>query len=101
MADEEHEGPSDSNWLLSPPAPGQIHVHIEMGSEVELSPEARAAIETLVSRIQDDEVSGFMQGCKSLDNCTSFHCTLGKCTPLDRKGPNCEAYVHCAIADFF
>lgn len=95
-----HDPTGSGSWLLEPPAPGQIHVHIEVGSDVDLSPEARAAIEKIMEQIQDDEVTGFAQKCGSLNACTGYYCQLGKCTPLE-KWPTCLAYVHCAIANLF
>jgi hypothetical protein len=99
MADDP-DATDDGNWLLEPPAPGRLHVHIEVGSDVDLSPEARGAIERLMTQIQDDEVMGFEIACGGLSACGTYSCDLGRCTPLTKQ-PNCWAYVHCRIAELF
>lgn len=96
---EENQEPDDPTWLLQPPQAGEIHLHIAVGDEVELSPEARSALETLTNHLQDAEVMGFAQPCGSLDACGGYVCRLGKCLPLTKQ-PNCVAYTNCKVADF-
>jgi hypothetical protein len=94
------QGPdeSETGWLLEPPGPGEVHVNIMLGSDVELSSEARAALETLMSTLEESEVSGFALDlsakCPGLRTCSPY----GKCTPLT-SAPTCMRYVHCRIAE--
>ena len=50
---------AETGWLLQPPGPGEVQVNIEIGYNVELSPEARAALETLMHGLEEEEVAGF------------------------------------------
>ena len=86
----------DDDWLLEPPEAGRLHFAITTGSEVELTPEARAALDLLVSHLQTDEVTGFAMSepCGSLDACSKYRCNLGKC--MIYKAP-CLADVVCYI----
>lgn len=98
MPDEDHET-EDSAWVLQPPSAGEIHIQIAAGDEVELSPEARSALENLINHLRDAEVMGFAVPCGGLDACGGYVCRLGKCLPLTKQ-PTCEAYTDCKVADF-
>lgn len=95
MTDENSE--PDSDWLLEPPAPGQAHVEVGLGSEVELSPGARAALERLMQSIEGNEeaeVAGFacvIGPCPDYRICQSY----GSCHP--RETGSCFAWMHCKI----
>jgi len=92
---------SDSNdtqgWLLRPPEPGQIHFALALGEGVELSAEARDALDLLTSELLTNDVQGFSKACPSLKGCTSYHCVLGKCI-LDSYP--CYAHTSCQVASF-
>jgi hypothetical protein len=64
MADDENADRSE--WLVEPPGAGEIRVLVELGEGAELSPEAAASLETLVSAINDAEVSGYMNSMLNL-----------------------------------
>ena len=49
---------TETGWLLEPPGPGEVQVNIEIGSNVELSPEARATLETLMHGLEEEEGRG-------------------------------------------
>jgi hypothetical protein len=97
---EDERDEEDTGWLLEPPDSGQVHVSIAIGSDVELSPEATAALERFMSTLQEAEVSGFdfslgadaAAGCKGYRICNPY----GVCQPVVRKP--CLSYVHCRIA---
>jgi len=60
------EPSKDPRWLLQPPPPGQVHLHIAIGEGVELSPEVKQAIEALARALSSEpEVTGHacMIGC--------------------------------------
>ena len=61
MADEPDEV-DRAEWLLEPPGAGEIRLVVELGDGAELTPEAQATLEQLMSEIQDAEVSGFRRG---------------------------------------
>jgi hypothetical protein len=92
-------GTPESEWLLEPAGPGEAQVEIGIGSEVELSPEALAALERLMASIEgeeEDEVAGFAipvpgQPCQTYRICNPF----GNWQP--RETSQCLAYVHCRI----
>src|SRR5262249_45450741 len=47
--------PEDLRWLLEPPAPGEVHVHVAVGEGTRLSPGLREALEQLLSRLHEAE----------------------------------------------
>jgi hypothetical protein len=96
MADED-DAP---RWLLEPPAANEVHFSFSTGAEVELSDEARRALETLVAELSGNEVEGFAMNfgiwdCDELQSCPPQHCTLMNCQPLDSYP--CAAKSHCKI----
>jgi hypothetical protein len=96
---EENAVSGESQWLLEPPGSGDINFRISVGADVELSPAAREAIETLLSELQGDEVSGFSQNinCPSfLDTCDPFTCSLTNCQPMTSRP--CLADTDCHVA---
>jgi hypothetical protein len=88
---------AETGWLLEPPGPGEVQVNIEIGSNVELSPEARAALETLMHGLEEEEVAGFAfsldAACGSYRICSPYK----NCQPLT-KSPTCFSFTHCRIA---
>jgi hypothetical protein len=87
-------------WIVSPPEAGALHVHVAVGADVELSAEARALLEELTRLLQEDEVAGFVSAgrCTSLNDCTTYSCTLDKCQPLEKLP--CAFRIDCVIADY-
>jgi len=78
--------------MVEPPKSGEIHFHLAIGDGVELSTEARDAIESLLSQLNldesvDSEVSAFGK---------TKPCPNNKCTPYTSV-PNCWVLVNCAI----
>ena len=81
----------DRTWLLEPPGPGTVQIHIAVGEGVELVESQRAAIEALVSSFYESEVAGYASAvprCRPLrceprttscavDFCGSFSCEVG------------------------
>lgn len=97
---EESEGAAqgdsaDMRWLLAPPEPGEVRFHVEVGEDVELSTEARQALEVLLDEFSGDEVGGFAY---SADECNAMKCTLNNCQPLTNFP--CAMNWKCRIADF-
>ena len=90
-------GEDRSRWLAEPPAAGEVRFLFEAGEDVELTPEAREALDALVTALQGAEVEGFaMQKCPALGNCPSFSCgSYYGCRPVTR-GP-CAWLVLCTI----
>lgn len=102
------EGRAESAWLLEPPRPGEVRLHVAIGDDTQLSPEVRSALEALVGQVHEAEVEGFgvkaPPGCSTLScpeygMCSDFSCwPLGKCGIL-WKSP-CKVHTGCSIADF-
>jgi hypothetical protein len=46
-------------WLHEPAAAREVRVLLEFGDDVQLSPDARAALEKLMQELSDAEVSGY------------------------------------------
>lgn len=72
--------PDDLRWLLEPPAPGEVHVHVAVGEGTRLGPELRAALEQLLERLHEaeseSEVSAY---CRLLMTCGSLGKLHGTC----------------------
>ena len=95
MADE--EAVDRSEWLVAPPAAGEIRLTVELGEGAQLSPEATEALERLVSEIEDAEVSGFMMtglnvglfgGINLNSSCSKMNCSKHNCSGVFE----CSAY---------
>jgi hypothetical protein len=103
MASEPAERP-DAQWLLSPPGPGEVQIHLAVGEGTQLTPEIRQALERLVSALHGQDVTGYAWAnscypkCPDLAGCERVYCgSLHNCRPLD-KAP-CVANVSCKIAE--
>src|SRR5437763_16072054 len=97
MPEETGDQP-ESRWLLQPPGRGEVHVEVGVGSDVELSPEARGALERLLSSLEASggaEVAGFASvsgPCTDYNLCTAFqHCLPPQTRP-------CRPWHHRPIA---
>ena len=66
--------PQDRGGLLEPVGADESLLHVEIGGDVELSPEVREALDTLLRELQGAEVEGFVPICPSLDACEGYHC---------------------------
>jgi hypothetical protein len=73
------EASDERQWLLEPPAAGEVHLHVELGEGAELDEPQRNAVETLITSLYGSEVSGFAFG----------DCTVNPpgCSPLRSCGP--------------
>lgn len=93
---EEERQPDDEDWLLQPPPTGHIKLEIATGSAVELTEEARSALDVLINHLQSDEVTGFYitEPCGGLYDCGKYGCSLGDCLLSSRP---CRANVRCII----
>lgn len=89
-------------WLLEPPAAGELHLHVAVGEGTELTPQLRAALEQLMSTLQQADVQGYMATCSPrcpmLQECTNFSCDgYHNCKSLTNFP--CLADVHCRIGN--
>lgn len=94
------EGDANSRWLLEPPAPGEVQLHIAVGEDAQLTPQLRAALDQLVTALYGDEVTGYTTcypKCPDLTGCGDFSCTDHfNCSVLSRQP--CLIYQRCKIA---
>jgi hypothetical protein len=89
----------DGQWLATPAGAGEVVLEISIGEDVELSDEARRAIETLISEFAEDEVTGHAWNtcpAKAVQDCQPYDCTLGRCKPETNR--RCLADWRCKIA---
>jgi hypothetical protein len=81
-------------WLLSPPGPGEIHVHVDVGRETRLTPEVQQALNELLRTLEGEDVGGYRL--RLGETCTGYY--SGPCFKLsvcpDYLGDPCAAY-HC------
>jgi hypothetical protein len=94
----EDEPSVNRGWLVEPLGPNDVRIHIDVGDGVELSEEARAALDTLLAELHEGEVAGhaMLPHCPSLKACSHYSCfPLGKCT-LETNP--CFANTFCTIA---
>src|SRR5438874_4313345 len=54
--------PNAPDWLLEPPKPNEARIYIYVGSEAELMPEVREALDHLSAVLRGDEVQGYSFG---------------------------------------
>jgi hypothetical protein len=92
---------SDPQWLMEPPGAGELQFYVRAGEGVELSPEARQALETLVNELQRSEIEGFEvptgPECPSYWDCYPYSCTLKNCLPQYRNP--CLVDAGCKIGE--
>ena len=78
-------------WIVEPPGPGEISLHLAVGEGTALSNEQEAAVGALLRSLEarDPEVSGFAPGCPQYgtEHCTSWtrcglSCTSVRCSEL-------------------
>jgi hypothetical protein len=90
---------TDRSWLVEPIGANEVRILVDVGEGVELSDDARAAIDTLLDELSGDEVSGFANAtfpkCTDLNKCSLFICGMLNGCMLTR-GP-CFANVRCEI----
>lgn len=87
---------SDRNWLVKPLGTEELRVHVDIGEDVEVSEETRAALDVLLEELYADEVSGFAIPCSDLSACSPRY----ECLPLGKCGLSknpCFADVWCWI----
>jgi hypothetical protein len=94
------ESSGESVWVLKPPGPGEVHLHIAVGDGVEMTGEVRQAIERLLDALQQEEVQGFRKGgapkCPELADCTGYWCRpQNNCTSLSSEP--CAIHMQCII----
>jgi hypothetical protein len=86
----EHE---DLRWLLEPPTPGGMHIHIDISPDAEVTPELRTALDQLAQALAaQDEVEGFSKTCTPYSGCPVRSCNLGAC-----EGQECVGRTTCQI----
>jgi hypothetical protein len=86
----------DRSWLVQPIGPEELRVHVDIGEGVEVSDEARAALDVLLEELYADEVAGFAHWCPDLGACSPRY----ECLPLGKCGLSknpCFADVWCWI----
>jgi hypothetical protein len=93
---------SEGEWVATPVGADDFVLQISVGQNVELSDEARHAIEKLIGDLEGAEVTGHAasSGCLFLSgSCGKYSCELGKCQPESRRP--CAMDYKCKIASLF
>ena len=49
----------DTRWIIGPPGPGEVAIHLAVDEHAQLTPELRQAIDGLVEALHQDEVAGY------------------------------------------
>src|SRR5438045_590473 len=62
LVTERTPGSETPDWLLEPPKPNEARIYIYVGSEAELMPEVREALDHLSAVLRGDEVQGYSFG---------------------------------------
>lgn len=66
------------DWVIPPPEPGTVAFVFRAGADLELSPAAVEALETLARELGDNDVAGFaMDACNGKRRCEPL--TVGQC----------------------
>lgn len=83
---------NEQDWVIPPPEPGTVAFAFRPGADVELSPAAIEALETLARELGEEDVVGFQ---KSACGDVYEFCRLKNCQPMV-VGP-CLLYSSCRI----
>jgi hypothetical protein len=77
----ENEG--ERRWVVEPPEPGEVALHIAIGEGVKLTPEQEAAVGELLRSLEavDSEVTGHALAgkCTKQSTCTKLTCDPVSC----------------------
>jgi hypothetical protein len=97
------ERPEAPRWLLEPPAPGAIHVYLNVGREAALPPAFLERLDALLRAIERDDTSGYRFGESCEGRCTGFTSnpcwTYEACPALTCASKLCQPYT-CRIQGF-
>jgi hypothetical protein len=85
-------------WLAEPLATDEARIHVDIGESVEVSPELREALDTLVSELYASEVEGFAVAARG-DCDPWYECWLRKCQP--HYSTPCFVDTYCKITKIF
>lgn len=92
---DEADKPEQPRWLVEPPAPHEMHLYIETGDRVEITPEIQAALEQFLLLVRGGDVRGFAADPKCTDK--FYSCTPEAKCEWETQRP-CFADYHCRIA---
>jgi hypothetical protein len=85
-----------TGWIIGPPAPGEVTIHIAVDESAELTPELRRAIDGLMQALHQDEVSGYAMTDSPIRRIRV--CDVdGKCQPKSTQP--CLKFTTCRIQD--
>jgi hypothetical protein len=80
-------------WLLEPPLPGGMNIHIDISPDAIVTPELQAALDQLTQALAAyEEVEGFGKNCMPFSGCPTKSCNLGACP-----GQSCVGRTTCQI----
>ena len=66
---------AERQWIVEPPEPGEVALHLAFGEGVKLTPEQEAAVGELLRTLEavDADVTGFAK-CTKQSTCTNLTC---------------------------
>ena len=82
------EHPGERRWVVEPPGPGEVSLHLAVGDGVILTPEQETALTELLRSLEaaDAEVTGHAAGTKqggcNIYDCDRLSCTKVRCGAL-------------------
>jgi hypothetical protein len=78
------ESQGERQWIVEPPGPGEVSLHMAFGDDVQLTPEQEEALGELLRTLEagDAEVSGHANAKPCPTNCTKLECGNVVCTGL-------------------
>jgi len=79
MAEDDKAG---RQWIVEPPAAGEVTFHMAFGEGVELTEEQEAALSELMRTLEssDAEVTGHAHSCSAYSVCTDKSCKPVRCS---------------------
>jgi hypothetical protein len=72
-------------WIVEPPAPGEVTFHMSIGEDVELTEDQERALSVFVKSLEtaDAEVTGHSSRCSAYSSCNDKTCKPVKCNVFD------------------
>ena len=86
---------ADRQWIVEPPSPGEIALHLAVGEGVQLTEEQERAVGELLRVLEADDPEVTGHAFAKAPQCPSLICQLSGCSTLrscDVLGPGCTAF---------
>jgi hypothetical protein len=98
----EQRSEDEGQWIIEPPEPNEVQLQIVIGEGIEVTDEARRALDALLTVLHTGDVAGYKGSCyprcPDLETCGLACYPYHNCTVL-KSQPTCVINMNCRIKD--